>query len=132
VRLRLEVEGQIENVVIQTTGGVHWFSIDGEVFTLPEESSRSQGKKGKGLGGSTIEAPMPGKVTKLLKAVGDSVIAGDIVLVMEAMKMEYSLKAEVTGTLRILDCKVGDQVVLGKRLCQFEVQPEATASEAPT
>lgn len=132
MRLRLEVDGQIENVVIQTIGGAHWFSIDGQVFTVQEESSRSQGKKGKGSGGAEITAPMPGKVTKLLKAVGDSVTAGDVVLVMEAMKMEYSLKAEVTGTLRTLDCKVGDQVVLGKRLCQFEVQAGANPAGTST
>ena len=59
---------------------------------------------------------MPGKITKVFKQMGDQVKAGDAMIVMEAMKMEYTLKADVDGSIQKIDCQVGDQVALGKIL----------------
>jgi biotin carboxyl carrier protein len=63
---------------------------------------------------------MPGKVTKILLPIDAAVTAGQAVLVMEAMKMEYTLKAEVAGTIETIDCLAGDQVVLGKTLVKIK------------
>ncbi|MNU08488.1 2-oxoglutarate carboxylase large subunit [compost metagenome] len=63
---------------------------------------------------------MPGKVTKLLLGVGSAVQAGQAVLVMEAMKMEYTLKSEIAGTIETIECAAGDQVVLGKTLVKIK------------
>ncbi len=63
---------------------------------------------------------MPGKVTKIQKNIGDAVSAGDVVIVMEAMKMEYTLKAHVNGKVEVMNCKAGDQVTLGKLLAQIK------------
>ena len=63
---------------------------------------------------------MPGKVTKILKTSGDSVRRGDVILVMEAMKMEYTLKAESDSKISSIACAVGEQVTLGQTLVTFE------------
>ncbi|MFN7453820.1 MAG: acetyl-CoA carboxylase biotin carboxyl carrier protein subunit [Pseudobdellovibrionaceae bacterium] len=99
--------------------GKLWIHLNGRTFCVEteEKSSRAQSKKGKNLG---VVAPMPGKVTKILKSVGDSVATGDPILVMEAMKMEYTLKSDKDGQLKELFCKVGDQVPLGKLLAKVE------------
>ena len=62
---------------------------------------------------------MPGKVTKILVNTDQEISKGQAVLVMEAMKMEYTLKAEIAGKIGQIECQVGDQVVLGKLLVKI-------------
>lgn len=69
--------------------------------------------------GSLI-APMPGRVVKVLVEEGDSVEAGDTLLVMEAMKMENAIKAPEAGTVTKLNYKVGDMVEMGKKIAEVE------------
>ena len=60
-----------------------------------------------------VKAEMPGKVFKLVSAVGDKVDDGDAVIVIEAMKMEMDIAAPVTGTVTEILVKEGDQVAEG-------------------
>ena len=62
---------------------------------------------------STIESPMPGLILRHEVEVGDTVQAGQAVLVLEAMKMENSLPAPVAGSVRSLPFDVGDKVSRG-------------------
>jgi biotin carboxyl carrier protein len=57
----------------------------------------SQGKSGLGEGRQTVNAPMPGKVVRLLVSEGDEVEAGAGLVVVEAMKMQNELKAPKAG-----------------------------------
>jgi propionyl-CoA carboxylase alpha chain len=57
-----------------------------------------------------LVAPMPGKVVKVLVAEGQEVTAGSPLLVLEAMKMEHTVRAADTGFVRALHVAVGDQV----------------------
>ncbi len=63
-----------------------------------------------GVGGR-IKAPLPGAIIKINVAVGDTVNAGDTVMVMEAMKMENNIQAETAGTVKALKVSVGDTVM---------------------
>jgi oxaloacetate decarboxylase alpha subunit/pyruvate carboxylase subunit B len=53
---------------------------------------------------------MPGMIVNIVKQVGDSVKAGETVVVLEAMKMENALAASVSGTIKSIHCKVGESV----------------------
>ncbi|MBX3016501.1 MAG: biotin/lipoyl-binding protein [Bdellovibrionaceae bacterium] len=126
-RYLLEVNGQSRWVDGQWLQGQLWIHLNGETFIVESETKNfGQGKGGKAK--SDIVAPMPGKVTKVLAQDGAKVAEGQVLIVMEAMKMEYSLKAEQAGTVQKVDCKVGDQVVLGKILVKVnpDVKPEAS------
>ncbi len=116
MRLEVELEGERVPVVMQSVRGVTWLHVDGETFVLEAEATAA-GKKIRATGGGDLVSPMPGKVTKLLRKQGEVVAEGDVLVVMEAMKMEYSLKTAIAGTLEKVSCAVGDQVVLGKILC---------------
>jgi biotin carboxyl carrier protein len=61
-------------------------------------------------------APMPGKVVKVLVAEGDPVTAGQTLLVLEAMKMEHTVRSPSAGTLSRLAVTSGDQVDTGALL----------------
>ncbi|PIW64546.1 MAG: acetyl-CoA carboxylase biotin carboxyl carrier protein subunit, partial [Candidatus Omnitrophica bacterium CG12_big_fil_rev_8_21_14_0_65_50_5] len=61
-----------------------------------------------------------GRVVKVLVEEGDSVEAGDTLLVMEAMKMENAIKAPEAGTVTKLNYKVGDMVEMGKKIAEVE------------
>lgn len=67
-----------------------------------------------------IAAPMPGTITACAATAGDSVVKGDIIIVMEAMKMEHALEAPIDGTLAELTVNIGDQVEKGSILATIE------------
>jgi pyruvate carboxylase subunit B len=66
-----------------------------------------------------IKAQMPGKVMKINVAAGDHVSEGDVMLVMEAMKMEVDIKAPISGTVSSVGVNVGDQATGGQELASI-------------
>jgi 3-methylcrotonyl-CoA carboxylase alpha subunit len=69
---------------------------------------------------SRIVAPMPGTVTRILAEAGAEVARGAPLIVLEAMKMEHTLRAPAAGHLKALKCAVGDFVQEGTELADFE------------
>jgi len=67
-----------------------------------------------------VTAPMPGTVIKIDKGEGTAVKAGELVLVLEAMKMENEILAPVDGTITKMNCTVGGTVAGGEVM--FEVK----------
>ena len=64
-------------------------------------------------GGTAVKASVPGKIIRLEKNVGDTVAAGDTVLILEAMKMEIPVVAPEGGTIQAFQVGVGDSVESG-------------------
>lgn len=60
--------------------------------------------------GETVDAPMPGKVFKINKKVGDAVAEGDVVMILEAMKMENEITTGVAGTVKQIPVSEGQAV----------------------
>ncbi|PIP36622.1 MAG: carboxylase [Desulfobacterales bacterium CG07_land_8_20_14_0_80_52_14] len=67
--------------------------------------------------GTPLKAPMPGMIVSYKKQVGDSVMEGETVVILEAMKMENALPAPVSGTVKALHYKSGDSVAKNDVLC---------------
>ena len=63
---------------------------------------------------------MPGTVTRILVEPGTGVLRGTPLIVIEAMKMEHTLRAPADGHLKALKCAVGDVVQEGAELADFE------------
>lgn len=99
--------------------GVYSLSFSNQTYLPASSSDASSG---------IIKAPMDGNVLEVSKQAGDTITKGDTVLVMEAMKMEHSLRADIDGTITELKVKAGDQVK-GKQVL-FTIT--GAESEAPT
>jgi len=67
-------------------------------------------------GGAVVDSPMAGNILKINVSVGDNVAAGDIVIIMEAMKMETEVRAKVAGTVSAVNVKEGAAVAVGEVL----------------
>lgn len=104
----------------QMLRGQLWIHFQGQTFLYDGPQSNQSRNQKASVATGDIASPMPGKVTKILKNMGESVSVGQAVIVMEAMKMEYTLKATAEGVVESLHCQVGDQVALGKILAKIK------------
>lgn len=122
------INSSLVKAIAQVLDNKIWIHINGETIVF-EKDSRASGRRGKRVSKETksnlIFAPMPGKITKLFKKEGDAVIMGESVLVMEAMKMEYTLKANVTGTIKKVAFNELEQVVLGALIIEIDPKKES-------
>ncbi len=82
---------------------------------------RGQGKKaGSAASGDSLAAPMQGTIVKIAVEEGQEVAAGDLVVVLEAMKMEQPLNAHRAGIVTNLAAEVGATVPTGTVLCDIK------------
>ena len=112
----LEMNGKRHKVVATKVGDCWWLHVQGYIlkYELVEEGvSNSQEDSG-------LTAPMPGKILDVNVSIGDSVKKGDVLLVMEAMKMEHKIIAVTDGTVESVNYSVGDQVSQGAELLIIE------------
>ncbi|MEN0057216.1 MAG: biotin/lipoyl-containing protein [Bdellovibrio sp.] len=120
MKVHVRIQGVDRQVSAQIIKGTLWVHHEGRTFAVESEAGSKSRRKGNKAGASDqVIAPMPGKVTKIFVTPGTEVAVGQAVLVMEAMKMEYTLKAEVAGAIEKISCAVGEQVVLGKVLVKI-------------
>ncbi len=63
--------------------------------------------------GNPLKAPLPGTISSVLVKVGDTVQVGDVVVVLEAMKMQNNIEAEYAGTVTSVNVSQGDAVMEG-------------------
>lgn len=111
--MSLVVEGRQYRCILDG-GGV---LIDGRRFAFEVSDPRSlQGRRGAGSGAAgprAVKAPMPGRVVRVLAAVGDEVVEQQGVIVIEAMKMQNELKSPKAGKVARAAVAVGDTVGAG-------------------
>ena len=82
-----------------------------------------------GVQGSEVASEMPGAVTAIHVAPGDQVAAGDVLVVMEAMKLIFPLVAPRDGTIAVVRCALNEIVPRGHVLVQLE--PLAAPADRP-
>ena len=63
--------------------------------------------------GSPVKAPLPGTITEVKVNIGDTIKVGDVVLVLEAMKMQNNIESEYEGTVTSITTKQGETVMEG-------------------
>jgi len=104
--LRVALDGVSRRYALARAGETLWIGRDG--FALEAHAERKE-RASTALAGS-LEAPMPGTVLLVKVANGDAVQEGDVLLVLESMKMELSITAPHAGTVEGLELAEGDRV----------------------
>src|SRR5690554_766678 len=108
---------------------VYDVKIDGKVFTVEvapsgqivtTKATTAASEKPAVSGGHEVKAPLAGNVFKVQVKEGQAVKAGDVLIILEAMKMETDIRAEHAGTVAALQTKEGDSVNVGDVLLTLE------------
>jgi biotin carboxyl carrier protein len=118
---RVLVDGTPYDVKLEegraVVGGIaHEFSVEG----LEEERAGPKAAADVVASEGAVTAIMPGKIMRVLVTEGDQVAEGDVICILEAMKMENELKAPKAGTIQVLHVQPGQEVEMGAVLAEIE------------
>jgi biotin carboxyl carrier protein len=98
------------------TGDVVWVSIDQQIFEIRAGSATARsGARAQ----DALTPPMSATVVRIAVKVGDHVKQGDLLIVLEAMKMELPIRAPHDGTIAAINCREGELVQPGTVLVEF-------------
>jgi len=100
-------------------GDQRWVFLDGHVFTFDIERPASRRRRTTGSHGS-LAAPMPATVRQVAVEAGARVRQGEVLVVLEAMKMELPVRAPADGTVVGVKCREGELVQAGQELVELE------------
>jgi biotin carboxyl carrier protein len=115
----LTLNGQRFTVYGEAAGQERHLHVDGQTYTLSVPDARGKRRKGAAAGGD-LTAQMPGQVAEVLVAEGDTVSAGQTLLILEAMKMQIRVNAPEAGQVRRLLVSKGALVERGQLLAEIE------------
>jgi biotin carboxyl carrier protein len=118
---RVQVDGRTQIVYVAGPPGDRWVSWNGHVYRgdvrMPAASAR-QGERAPAR--QTLCAPMPATVLKVLAEAGDLVKKGDVVVLLEAMKMELPIRAPADAMVTSVLCREGELVPADAILAELE------------
>ena len=114
---KVTVDGEEFEVDVERDGETWKVRVGGREFSIQvdegvsnEVTRRSTGRGKRRNRSGTISSSIPGKVVSLHAAVGDQVEEGEVLLILEAMKMQNEIQAPIQGTVSEVNCESGDSV----------------------
>ena len=116
---RLSHDGRHWTVAVAGPATARWVWIDGRVEVLDVSDAADRGRPRRRRASHELTAPMPATVTRVVVAPHTAVKGGDVLLMLEAMKMELAVRAPQDGTVGAIHCKAGDLVQPGVPLLEF-------------
>ena len=96
--------------------------VNGKSYTVDVSEGIEESSAGAAAGGEGVKvaAPLPGLILRLSKEAGDTVNEGEVILVMESMKMENEIHSPASGVIASIPVKQGDQVAAGDTLVEIQ------------
>ena len=140
--VKFEFEGKIVTVEVERNGDVLSIQKDGKNYSvilksdeiiIPEKNIKQPSKKtivqkeikktvpivSQSNSPGDIVAPMTGTIREISVTVGKEVTEGEVVFVMEAMKMDIEVPTAIKGTIEVINVNVGDSVTEGQLLAKI-------------
>jgi biotin carboxyl carrier protein len=136
--MKLEIRGTVYEVeVVEDGTGGHRVTVDGTVYEVTQPGralrpvSRPQEpapgapapapkkKPGGAAVAGAVLAPLPGSVTRIEVKEGDAVSAGQVIVVLESMKMNVPVKSPSDGTVKTIHVKVGDSLQVDEPIMEL-------------
>jgi acetyl-CoA/propionyl-CoA carboxylase biotin carboxyl carrier protein len=103
-------------------GPARWLWLDGAAHAVTERPAETL-TRGAASVDADIRSPMPGTVIAVSASPGEAVRLGQVIMIVEAMKMEHSLRAPFDGTVVDLLVRAGQQVKLDQVLARLDPDP---------
>src|SRR5688572_17241095 len=118
---RLRVIGPSETFegVAAVSGDTVWVTVSGEVFSFHVTHGTRRSRTDT-HDHDAFTPPMSATVVRILVKPGDTVSDGDVLIALEAMKMELPIRAPRDGVIRAIHCQAGDLVQPGQQLMEME------------
>jgi acetyl-CoA/propionyl-CoA carboxylase biotin carboxyl carrier protein len=121
--LELEVDGVSRRLRVERDGEAVWI-LDGRSAPLRFAPVSEAGTRAAGAVAGSLEAPMPGVVIEVRTAPGAAVAEGDVLVVLESMKMELSVQSPRGGAIADVMVEKGEQVARGQTLIALDTEKE--------
>ena len=123
------VDGVEFEITIEGEGKVWSATVEGKTFEIEIPDAAPVAKKkrtgsGKKKKSGTVSANIPGKVVTVEVSEGDSVTEGQVILILEAMKMQNEIQAPISGTVTVVHCEEGQAIEANIPLVVIEPLPE--------
>ncbi len=100
-------------------GSVLWVHFEGRTFSFEDTDGSGTQRRVSTTQDGVLRSPMPGKILKINFKIGDVVKQGQTICILEAMKMEYALKAPFDGKVVGMNKNMGAQVVLDEKIAEI-------------
>jgi acetyl/propionyl-CoA carboxylase alpha subunit len=115
-------EGRVTRCAVARGRRGVWVACEGRSFLLEEDRPES-GARGALPSADELRAPMTGRVVQVAVVPGARVAEGELLVTIEAMKMEFKLVAPEAGVVAEVRCEAGGRVELGDLLVVLEPRP---------
>ncbi|MGQ9908053.1 MAG: ATP-binding protein [Candidatus Flexifilum sp.] len=126
-RWQIGVDGHRMPVVTAVDGNAIWVGVSGHSYRLEYVDPLPAGRASRESVGS-LRSPMPGQVIRVNVSDGQAVKQGDVLLIIEAMKMEHRIRAPYDGIVTHLRYGVGQSVQAGVILLDLEASDQSTGT----
>ena len=107
---------EVYTVTVNGQSYVVEVAAGGDISTIANAPAATAVPAAATSGSEPVKAPLAGNIVKVHAAVGDAVGAGDVIVILEAMKMETEVRAPHAGTVAAVSVKEGDSVAVGDTL----------------
>jgi len=119
-RFRVVAGGQQHIAYAVAARDAVWVFLDGRTYLVESSRSAGVGRRQHHNDQDALASPMPATVERITVEPGQSVAAGDALIVLEAMKMELTIKAPRDGRIKAIACRPGELIQPGVPLIELE------------
>ena len=127
---KVEVGGETFEVELDFDGEKWDIKIEDKTFSIkiPDQEldtlRKPKKKKNRKIHSGNISSPIPGKIISIHTTEGEKVTEGQLLIVVEAMKMQNEIKSSVSGTVTKISCKAGERVEAHVSLIEISKEGE--------
>ena len=126
-RRKVNVDGEDFEVSMEKEGDFWKVEVEGRVFSIKVDDSKRESlsprkKKGarKAKRSGVVSSSIPGKIISISVSQDEFVSEGDVIMILEAMKMQNEIQAPISGKITELNCEPGDSIEANSPLMVIE------------
>tara|TARA_B100000927_G_scaffold264673_1_gene236955 strand:- start:1095 stop:1502 length:408 start_codon:yes stop_codon:yes gene_type:complete len=133
IKRTISIDGEDFEVQLSSEGNNWTVVVDGHEFSVKTDGRdghkpvRKRKGKRKTAKSGVVASPIPGKIVSLSVKNGDDISEGDVIMILEAMKMQNEIQAPISGTITQMGCEPGDSVEANSPLLIIEPKEKSSS-----